>query len=466
VSNSYGYNDGPQVAQPGLEVASEPGEINRYASPQPPYGSPVNSPPLFDGRPQSFSQPAGYYDPKLNQAYHPANATAAQKNEQAAAFLPQNSPRQEKRICGLKRWLFFLLLALIVLIIGGAVGGGIGGSQAGKKSSGAKPATATTSNSSSTATTTSGVATATSTPGSIAAAQVRDSNEIAVFYQDTATSDIYLSGYYGSGPSWHSGVKINGINPLPKPNSSIAAVYNLTDSETINLFYIAENNTMFNAYGTINSTSWTMGTLASDTSYSVLVADGGGMTACPWMDLQSTPAFSMRVYYIDRATSSVKELGIDPGTKWFVTTAVFEKAGPQSQISSAWLPGYNFSNITNEVTHLFYQDTRGNIRHLPGYNGYWSLNNAETLDNVAVGTYFSSVVWSDDKKLDTLRLFWFDSSGNIERRNGKGASAATTNNTGIGTFSAAQTVQATWPTVVKAQVPYGPIGVYTSKKFY
>jgi len=197
------------------------------------------------------------------------------------------------------------------------------------------------------------------------------------------------------------------------------------------------------------------------------------------MDLQTNPVFSIRVYYIDRATNAVKELGIDPGSIWFQTTQAFETAGPQSQISSAWIPGYSFSNITNEVTHLFYQDTRGNIRHFPGYNGYWSLNNgmpslvlfdsrsvpvidlsiAESLDNVAVGTHFSSVVWSDDNKLDTLRLFWFDGSGNLERRNGRGESAVTSNNTGIGTFSSATTVQSMWPTVVKAQVPAGPMGM-------
>ncbi len=51
------------------------------------------------------------------------------------AFLWQNNAASTKRICGLsKRAFWIVVIVVVVLVVGGAVGGGVGGALAGKKS--------------------------------------------------------------------------------------------------------------------------------------------------------------------------------------------------------------------------------------------------------------------------------------------------------------------------------------------
>lgn len=67
-----------------------------------------------------------YASPNVNENYLPTTGV-------------NPAQKQQKRICGLKRTTFLILLLIALLVIGGAVGGGVGGSLANK--GGSQPAT-------------------------------------------------------------------------------------------------------------------------------------------------------------------------------------------------------------------------------------------------------------------------------------------------------------------------------------
>ncbi|KAF2188307.1 hypothetical protein K469DRAFT_93652 [Zopfia rhizophila CBS 207.26] len=56
-------------------------------------------------------------------------------NEDGGLFPVEKSPRRERRICGMKRKTFVLVLIVVILVICAAVGGGVGGYEASKKKS-------------------------------------------------------------------------------------------------------------------------------------------------------------------------------------------------------------------------------------------------------------------------------------------------------------------------------------------
>lgn len=104
--------------------------MNRYSGQEPSDWGVASSPPQSGHAYWSPSQGSGYsYD---KPAAYPSGAGA--QGDYLSRLEPVDRD-DSPRICGLKRWIFWLLVVLAVLIIAGAIGGGVGGSLAANKSS-------------------------------------------------------------------------------------------------------------------------------------------------------------------------------------------------------------------------------------------------------------------------------------------------------------------------------------------
>jgi len=300
-------------------------------------------------------------------------------------------------------------------------------------------------------------ATATSTPLAIAAVNGDSNNKITSIHQDAATDDLYISAYNGN--TWQNQVKINGISPKPMSNSPLTTlqipntelVCRLTplkhiyaNSAKIHIFYLADNLTMYDAYGFANSSSWHNGQLAPQTQYRILAANGTGIAATPWMNDPQGQQYSLRVYYVDFSSVTVRELALDPGYTWIQTQQLFGGAiSSSSSVAVTWTPAASFTNTSSQLINLFWQDARGNVIHYPSVDGRWDDSSSENIANIPVGTELAATAWTDTAR--TLYLFWIDSKGVLTVTQGRKATT--------GTFNSPAEVLG----IVKAQVPMGPL---------
>ncbi|KAK6531744.1 hypothetical protein TWF694_002918 [Orbilia ellipsospora] len=257
------------------------------------------------------------------------------------------------RICGIKRWIFLTLVGIVLVaaIVGGVVGGVLGSRKSSSRPSNPPSPTQTT------------------FPINIAAVENSD-GDITLVRQDNNTQLFYIHAMVGG--KWGSPITIEGLNPPPSTNTSFAMLQ-APNSTTIQIFYTAENNTMFDASGTTDNGNWTMGRLASDTRYGVLVSPQSGFAATPWI-VENAEGYSFRVYYVDRTTQSVQELALDSGDSWTITDVRFSTASSKGKVAVAWVQASNFSYTDNQALHVFYQDNRANLVHVPGYNGVWNFS--------------------------------------------------------------------------------------------
>ncbi|KAF3902823.1 hypothetical protein AA313_de0205957 [Arthrobotrys entomopaga] len=220
------------------------------------------------------------------------------------------------------------------------------------------------------------------TPGTFAAVKGSTSGQddytsISYLFQDINSPDIYLWTII-KGQDWVEIGKITGLDPPPKANSSFAAIQT-PDSDTISIYYAAENGTLFDASGSSTGTNWQNGVMARRTNFGILVSEGSGIAASWWgLKDQEGPGFSLRIYYVDSAASRIRELAFDndKNPQWFVTEQSFETCSPTAKIGLAHLPP-NATSSDRETVHLFYQNTAGDLRHYPGYDGSWDLDNGE-----------------------------------------------------------------------------------------
>ncbi|KAK6532631.1 hypothetical protein TWF281_006812 [Arthrobotrys megalospora] len=354
---------------------------------------------------------------------------------------PLPPPSKEGRICGLKRWVFFVLILGAVVVVAAAVGGGVGGALAGKNnnSSGASsgPSSSMTTTTGGPATTTSaGPSSTTSappqlpTPGTFAAVKSSDPNQenynsLTYLFQDVNTPDIWMWTII-RGQDWIQIGKLTGLEPPPRANSSIAAVQ-APDSDTISLFYTAENGTLYDVIGSPVDTDWRMGTLAPLTNYGVLVSEGSGMGASWWGNKDDNgPGYRIRVYYVDSAAARVRELAYDANKtpKWFVTDQQLETCSPQAKVTIAHLPPENATSTIQETAHLFYQDRNGNLRHFPGYDGSWDSSNAETIQQTTIpeNAYITASIYVNPAQNHTIRLWYLDGASRLSAISGLGQS--------------------------------------------
>ncbi|KAK6352391.1 hypothetical protein TWF730_009218 [Orbilia blumenaviensis] len=222
---------------------------------------------------------------------------------------------------------------------------------------------------------------------------------------------------------WRDPILIEGLNPPPSKNTSFAALQ-APDSTTIRIFYTAMNNTMYDALGTADDGSWTMGQLASDTRYGVLVSPNSGFAATPWVVKNSDRAYVFRIHYIDRTTQSVQELAYDSGGNWIITAIRFPRASHIGKVALAWVRPSNNSYTRNQVLHVFYQDQRANLVHVPGYDGEWDFaGNSETLGTLVEGTYLAANIMQDTAATNnTVRIMWISPANHLTLVRGKGAS--------------------------------------------
>ncbi|KAK6335740.1 hypothetical protein TWF730_003118 [Orbilia blumenaviensis] len=361
---------------------------------------------------------------------------------------PLPEPEPESRICGLKRWVFFVLILGAVVVVAAAVGGGVGGALAGRSnnnnnnnssagSSDGQSTTATTTTTGGVATTTSAGPTSTTsappqlpTPGTFAAVKSSDPNQdnfnsLTYFFQDINTPDIWMWTHI-RGRDWVQIGKLEGLNPAPRANSSIAAVQ-APDADTISLFYTAENGTLFDVTGSPQNTDWSMGTLAPLTNYGVLVSEGSGMGASWWGNKDDNgPGYRIRIYYVDSAASRVRELAYDANKtpRWFVTDQQLETCAPQAKITIAHLPPENSTSTRRETAHLFYQNRDGDLRHFPGYDGTWDSSYAETIRETSIppNAYITASLYVNAARNHTIRLWYLDSSSRLGVITGLGQS--------------------------------------------
>ncbi|EPS35945.1 hypothetical protein H072_10564 [Dactylellina haptotyla CBS 200.50] len=314
---------------------------------------------------------------------------------------------RKRRICGLKIWIFFAILAIVVVaaIIGGVVGGVLGSRSSGSRDSSNPPSPSET-----------------TIPINIAAVRGGQDGQISttIIRQDNNTEKFYLHPMVGS--QWQDPITIEGLYPVPSKGTSFAALQ-APNSTTIRIFYTADNNTLYDAFGSSDNGNWTMGSLGSDTRYGVLISPGSGFAASPWVTGNGN-GYSLRVYYIDRTTQSVQELAYDPDGRWVVTGIRFSRALQQGKVALAWVQASNFSYTNNQVMHVFYQDDRSNLLHMPGFDGAWNFTRySETLGTVAQGTYVAAGVMQDTASSNnTLRLMWLSQGNHLTLLRGKGAS--------------------------------------------
>ncbi|KAF3925247.1 hypothetical protein ABW20_dc0105382 [Dactylellina cionopaga] len=228
-------------------------------------------------------------------------------------------------------------------------------------------------------------------------------------------------------------------------NSSFAAVQEPGD-DRITLFYVAANGTLFNAIGSPTNASWRMGDLAPSTKYAILVSEGSGIAA-QWWGLRTNVRFgySLRVYFVERASTRVQELAYDGDKEiqWFVTDQALEVCSPQAKIALAHLQPASLTNKTRETMHLFYEGKDGSLRHFPGYNGFWGPGltfyncEVEVIDqNTTInGGHLAATVYDNDRANCTLRVWFIDDQSRLSVISGLGQSnRAYPNFNGTGTF--------------------------------
>ncbi|KAK6505854.1 hypothetical protein TWF481_007744 [Arthrobotrys musiformis] len=391
------------------------------------------------------------------------------------------APDPEKRICGLKRSVFFILILVAVVVVAGAIGGGVGGALAGKSNnnnnssdgvSGGQTSATTTAP----ATTTSEAPTSTTsappllpTPGTFAAVKSSDPNQenynsLTYLFQDINTPDIWMWTII-RGQDWIQIGKLTGLDPPPRQNSSIAAVQ-APDGDTISLFYTAENGTLYDVIGSPQGTDWRMGTLAPLTNYGVLVSEGSGMGASWWGNKDDNgPGYRIRIYYVDSAAARVRELAYDANKspRWFVTDQQLETCSPQAKITIAHLPPENSTSTRQETAHLFYQDRNGNLRHFPGYDGTWDSNYAETIQQSSIPSngYITASIYVNAASNHTIRLWYLDSSSRLNVISGLGQSKkAFPDFDNLGTFDTRDILSSeTTEYISLGQVSGGPLAV-------
>ncbi|EWC46037.1 hypothetical protein DRE_04830 [Drechslerella stenobrocha 248] len=463
---SVRYEPVQTTEQAGLEVVAQPAPSDKF---------PVNAP--SDALPIPVAtefQSQQYLDPKYGQygqAYQGGDSRgfdgygAAESGGVGAVAAASSG----KRICGLKRWVFFVILAVVVLVIAGGIGGGIAGGLLSSRSNNANGGDSNSqaaANSTGTSPTSSASAIpAIATPGTFAAVKASEGlmdnvKGITYFFQDINTPDIYM--WRQLGDDWRQVGKLEGLNPPPRANSSIAAVQ-APDQSSISLFYTADNGTLFDAIGTFGSASWRMGQLAALTNYKAEVAPGSGIAASWWGRARS----SIRVYYVDSGVARIREVAYDEdkNPRWFITTQEFEQCSQSAKVAVAHLPPRNSTNVMGETIHLFYQDRNNNVRHYPGYNGLWDVTNAETIRQTTIPTdaYLAASINLNPALDYPLRLWYIDSSSRLSFILGEGQSIATDPNfQNLGTFGDRQ-IATSFPNAVvsNGQVPGGSLAVIT-----
>ncbi|RVD84763.1 uncharacterized protein DFL_006488 [Arthrobotrys flagrans] len=425
--------------QPGLEVVDSPlppPPDKLFQQLQHPSNDPAHSSPI------PVASLGGNYPGSPQPPPPPPTEHYAQQGYAAGGGHPQfnggpPAPEREDRICGLKRWVFFVLILAAVVVVAAAVGGGVGGALAGKNNNNNSAGQDNGGTATTTDTTTSAGPTSTTsapprlpTPGTFAAVKSSDPNQenynsLTYLFQDVDTPDIWMWTII-RGQDWIQIGKLEGLDPPPRLNSSIAAVQ-APDGDTISLFYTAENGTLYDAIGSPQGTRWRMGTLAPLTNYGVLVSEGSGMGASWWGNKDDNgPGYRIRIYYVDRAAARVRELAYDANKtpRWFITDQQLETCSPQAKVTIAHLPPENSTSTRQETAHLFYEGRNGNLRHFPGYDGTWDSSYAETIPQSSIpsGAYITASIYVNEASNHTIRLWYLDASGRLSVISGLGQS--------------------------------------------
>ena len=193
--------------------------------------------------PANFNEgPIPVHTEEYHGAYKPEHNNARDLETQGLIVTGSNTsienPKKYKsRICGLKRSLFLILVAVLVVIgIGAIVGGVVAGVLSSRKtstSSSTNSISSSGSRDSATTTTTRSAPTATTTPLNIASVNRGDNmNTIETIHQDAATNNLYISKYDGT--RWLNPLKLDGLNPQPRADTPLAAM-RYQDSELVSL---------------------------------------------------------------------------------------------------------------------------------------------------------------------------------------------------------------------------------------
>ncbi|KAK6343145.1 hypothetical protein TWF718_008518 [Orbilia javanica] len=465
--------------QPGLEVIDSPPAPEKllqqlqHPSNDPAYSSPIPVASLGHNYPGPPPPPPPHSESYAEQGYA-AGGGHPQFNGGPPVL------EKDNRICGLKRWVFFVLILAAVVIVAGAVGGGVGGALASKSndnnSAGQNDGQTSTTSSANTATTTSSSTTSTTsapsrlpTPGTFAAVKSSDPNEenynsLTYIFQDINTPDIWLWTTVRGG-DWVQIGKLEGLDPPPRANSSIAAIQ-APGEDLISLFYTSENGTLYDVRGSPQGVRWKMGSLAPLTNYGVLVSEGSGMGASWWGNKDDNgPGYRLRIYYVDKAAARVRELAYDANKTptWFVTDQQLETCSPQAKVTIAHLPPESSTATKQETAHLFYQDRNGNLRHFPGYDGTWNSSNAETIPQSTIPSngYITASLYVNEASNHTIRLWYLDEFTRLNVITGLGQSKkAFPDFDNLGTFDTQTVVSsATTQYVSLGEVEGGSIAV-------
>ncbi|EWC47304.1 hypothetical protein DRE_03423 [Drechslerella stenobrocha 248] len=396
----------------GQLLQPEPG-YSPLEAPPPPIETQPSAPEVVPGGGDHHERPGPeVVDNSAYQAYFaPDSGLAAVKPQLVEYEGWKPDQKRQRRICGLRRRVFFILLGLLLVVaaVGAVVGRFVNRPDTSERDGPPRP-------------TDPSAPSGTTVP--IAVGAVSGSNfgvGNSVIRQDNNTQMFYIT-MAGTDPQRDT-VLISGLDPPPSKNTSFAMLQ-APGSTTMRLFYTAENNTMFDAYGTADNGNWTMGRLAVDTRYRALVSPGSGFAATPWAVKNRDNNYSLRVYYVDRATQSVQEIAYDQGGNWVLTFIRLPRALSNGKVALAWVQASNFSFTDNQVLHVFYQDQQANLVHVPTYDGIWNITEySENLGALAEGTYLAASVTQDTVGTNnTLRVMWLSQDSHLTLLRGEGAS--------------------------------------------
>ena len=324
-----------------LEVAQQQhGEHTQTSSPQPDYGQhgyatggyPEQA---YQTDPRKYS-PQPYEGHNLPQVVDPVYPEVAPKPD-AAAIGTENAPKgdyagygdhqhvqhpvpapAERRIWGLKRKTFFVVLAVVLLVvIGAAVGGGVGGTVGKNSEKKSDPSTGGGAGGAGGGGGGGGDGGGGSSPGnttnnspvlgnsSISAINWTDSSNVefnAVFWQ-AKTTDLMMSLWDSQGNAWDQ-VNITdkmgatSVNVTAKPGTPLAAaargypwtvskLKNVAGDFGIALFYLSPQNTILEVYSTDpRGGSWKLGDLTTSSSNTIKTASNSQLGA--WWGLCET----------------------------------------------------------------------------------------------------------------------------------------------------------------------------------
>ncbi|RDW77809.1 hypothetical protein BP6252_05862 [Coleophoma cylindrospora] len=324
-----------------------------------------------------------------------------------------------RRVCGLPRKMFWMVL-LAIVVVAAVVGGAVGGSQAAKThsksvvdtSSASSSSVAASATAAGTATTSiaSSQATATSSTtgsiGAIAASTFEDSSSspyIHLYYQLSNTSQIFYRVYTGvtSGSSgWGPATELS-LDIAPKDDTPLAAAaYTDGSSSYLYLYYLDSSNNIIEAYlsGNLSSTELTLNqTTTISASVTTAPHASTGLAAV------YIGAYGWRVYY-QNTDGYISELA--KGTSWNKGKVVGGLAYSGSPIAASF--------ITIPQINLFYVEAVAAELYTLRYTGSWSTASALTKSDVSTWNGTSvSLASAGQNTTDLMRTYYIGNNNGI-----------------------------------------------------